>query len=86
MFRCSKCGLCCKYAIRLPLFRHLDDGSGKCRYFDKVTKLCKIYENRPIVCNVDKMYESYFLNQYTREEFYELNYKACRLMQEKEEA
>lgn len=83
LFQCSKCGICCKVTIRHPLYRHLDDGGGRCKFFDEKTNLCKIYDHRPDICNIDKVYELYFSDSCTKEEFYELNYKACKILQNK---
>lgn len=77
MFICDKCGLCCMNLNMSPLYSTLDSGDGSCRFFDKETKLCAIYEKRPIICNVDKMYEQCFKDKMTKEEYYALNYEAC---------
>lgn len=80
MFKCDCCGLCCMNLKMSDIYNDLNRGDGICRYFDVETKLCLIYENRPEKCNIDKIYEKYFYNELTREEYYELNYKACRLL------
>lgn len=54
-------------------------GNGVCIYLKN--NLCSIYENRPEICNVDLMYEKYFSVMYTKQEFYELNEKACEKIQ-----
>lgn len=80
MFKCDKCGLCCKRVGRSEIYSSLNRGDGVCKYWDCTTRLCTIYEHRPIICNVDKMYDEVFKYQMTREEFYNLNYKACNKM------
>ena len=59
------------------LYEDLDRGDGVCRYFDLDTKLCSVYENRPQKCNVDMIYELYYSKILSREQYYDLNYKAC---------
>lgn len=77
MFKCDKCGICCESISALELYKELDEGTGTCKYFDKHSRLCTIYNNRPDICNVDKAYELYFKKEYTREEYYTLNYEMC---------
>ena len=83
MFKCDKCGLCCSNVGSYPLYSDLDRGDGKCRHFDDKTNLCTIYENRPIKCNVDKFYELYYSEKMSKEEFYNLNYEACKKLKSK---
>lgn len=85
MFNCDKCGLCCKNIGGSPIYSWLDRGDGICRHFDDASKLCRIYANRPILCNIDQSYERFFQNKMSREAFYALNMAACEaLKQEKE--
>lgn len=78
MFKCDKCGLCCKSIAGIEIYADLDRGDGICKYFDEELNLCKIYEERPLLCNVDKSYESYFSLYMTREEYEAINYAACQ--------
>ena len=59
------------------LYSDLDRGDGICRYFDLDTKLCSIYEQRPVKCNIDRMYHLFFESKMSKEQYYELNYVAC---------
>lgn len=83
MFFCNKCGLCCTQVGKSYIYKELDRGDGVCQYFDDKSKLCTIYENRPIFCRVDEMYELYFKKNMTKEEYYNLNYKSCSKFKEK---
>ncbi len=86
MFKCSKCGLCCKKISKLPMYAELLDAErGMCKFFDEATNLCTIYDNRPVLCNVDESYRLFFSDKYSLEEYYEINYNACKLLQEKKE-
>jgi hypothetical protein len=49
-----------------------------CKFLNEDTSLCTIYENRPIKCNVDALFDAYFSQRMTREVYEELNYKACQ--------
>ena len=76
-FQCEKCGLCCENLDKSSLYDDLNDGTGICIYYDMNTHLCRIYENRPDKCNVDKYYQ-YVKEFYTYEEYLELNYESCK--------
>ena len=71
-FYCDKCGLCCQNLNRSSLYDDLNDGTGVCIYYDVKTHLCKIYDERPDKCNVEKYYE-YVAGQYSYEEYLKLN-------------
>lgn len=66
------------------LYSDLDRGDGICKHFDIETKLCLIYTNRPDKCNIDKIYDICYKEKMSREQYYELNYKACKLFKEGE--
>ena len=74
-FQCSACGECCRHIGKIEQLRAFNNGNGVCIHLKG--NLCEIYENRPEICRVDDMYEKYFSNYYSREEFYEINKKAC---------
>lgn len=77
MFKCDSCGLCCRHLYLNPMYDKMHAGDGVCFFLDQETNRCTIYQNRPLLCNVDAMYEFMYKEQMTREEFYELNYKEC---------
>lgn len=81
MFHCDCCGECCKNLDKSELYRELDRGDGICRYLDG--NLCPIYENRPLICRVDECYDQFFKELYTKDEYYELNYQACKQLKNK---
>ncbi len=74
MFNCDKCGECCRHIREIDALKHLDTGNGLCRFLKN--NLCSIYDNRPDICNVEKMYES-FKDIMSKNEYYELNYQGC---------
>lgn len=85
-FPCTGCGCCCKrisyfvdkidllpkkYRKKLKFpYKH---NNGVCEKLMEDNK-CAIYENRPLICNIDKFIEEFKLN---KEEFYEINIKYC---------
>lgn len=77
MFECSKCGLCCRSIHMVPALSQYDCGNGRCQYLTE-NNLCGIYENRPDICNVDKMYELHFESIMTKEEYYKKNFEGCK--------
>lgn len=66
-FPCDQCGICCMHIDRVECLKELDRGDGQCKYL--INHLCSIYEKRPDICNVDKMYELFFQNKMTREAY-----------------
>lgn len=78
MFKCDCCGLCCMKVSESPLYCDLDRGDGICKFFNCETRLCNIYENRPVRCNVDKMYELCFKEKMAKYEYYKINYEVCK--------
>lgn len=78
MFQCDKCGMCCRNLDKNELYKELDQGDGVCRYL--TGNLCSIYEQRPLLCRVDESYEKLFRGKMSLEEYYELNYSACRAL------
>lgn len=52
-FQCSSCGACCRMAGKLGIMPSREDGA--CIYLNEDNG-CSIYENRPLICNVEKMY------------------------------
>lgn len=82
MFPCSGCGLCCQNLIDIPEMKDYNLGNGVCKYFDKLTNSCTIYETRPDICRVDKMFELKYYKHFTKEEFYIANANVCNELQE----
>ena len=82
-FNCTKCGLCCMHISGIKELQNYDLGNGDCKFFDTEQKICKIYNERPLVCMVDKMYETHFKTKYNKMEFYNINAKICNELQEK---
>ena len=84
-FFCDQCGLCCKNISNSALYKDLDRGDGVCKLFNEQTNLCSDYENRPLKCRIDAMYELFYKDQLSLLEYYELNYEGCEKLKEKEQ-
>lgn len=80
-FPCDRCGLCCEHLANSPLYADLDDGTGKCKYFDRESRLCTIYEQRPQKCNINAGYV-WFQRQMSYETYREMNLLACQKLKE----
>ena len=75
-FNCDMCGECCRHIDYIPQLAPFDDGNGVCIHLKN--DLCDIYDNRPDICNVDKMYEKEFYKIFsTKEEYYKANAAMC---------
>lgn len=53
------------------------DEDGVCIYLDKNTNLCTIYDNRPLICRVDDIYDAGYYNNLSRSEYYKMNHECC---------
>lgn len=82
MFPCTGCGLCCQNISKIEELKNYDIGNGTCKYFDSISKVCQIYENRPDICKVDEIFLSKYNQFFTKEEFYMENAKVCNSLQE----
>lgn len=81
MFECNCCGECCRNLDKSDIYRKLDRGDGVCKYLKG--NLCSIYDDRPLTCRVDECYDVFFKENYTKKEYYELNYEVCKRLQTK---
>jgi Fe-S-cluster containining protein len=65
-----------------------DRGDGVCKHLTKDNR-CEIYDHRPLICDTDRLYNLFYINKLSREEYDKLNEEACkelmRLFNEKEE-
>ena len=53
---------------------------GSCKFLGE-DNLCTIYEERPTICNVAKVYEQFFKDTVPEEIFYEKTQEACENLQ-----
>ena len=64
-FPCNRCGICCRNVHLSKETAFLNRSDGVCINFDELTHLCKIYENRPLVCRIREYYLENLSNIYT---------------------
>lgn len=81
-FPCSGCGLCCKrlntikYEIPKSIFPYNWDESGRCEMLTDDDK-CAVYDDRPLICNIDRMYDTVHNGSMTREDYHMMNAIIC---------
>ena len=78
MFKCDKCGQCCRNLKLSEIYNDLDDGTGVCRYLKG--NLCSIYKDRPVYCRIDECYELWFKEIMSKDEYYRQNYACCKIL------
>ena len=81
-FLCSQCSACCRNIGHLDLPHN---GDGVCLHLNKKTNKCSIYNSRPEICRVDKMFKNHFKHKMSKKEFFILNTKACHDLIDKED-
>ena len=79
-FPCVQCGLCCHEAGKIPALAEFDRGDGVCRHLKD--NLCDIYEHRPLICNVQSMYDSYYCTEMDEKTFIRENLIVCMRLAE----
>ncbi len=83
MFPCSGCGLCCQNISTINELKDFDLGNGICKHFNISNNACSIYETRPDICRVDKMFDIEYYKYFSKENFYIENAKVCNKLQER---
>lgn len=77
MFKCKRCGSCCRMAGSVPALKSICLPNGCCKYLNLENNLCSIYKNRPLQCRVDDFYWQKISHIMSIEEFYALNKIYC---------
>ena len=81
---CDQCGRCCRFlhyiASEYDFIATLDRGDGVCKYLEN--NLCSIYDKRPLLCNSIKMYELFYRDQYTWDQFQQILKQFCVRLKE----
>lgn len=76
---CTKCGQCCRHVNSVPSMKGFAREDGACKFLEG--NLCSIYDRRPPVCDVARVYEEFFKGAVTEDEFYEMTARACADLQ-----
>lgn len=82
MFKCTKCGICCRNIGGIPELVEYHKGDGICIYLSE-DNLCTIYQRRPDICNVEKMYALRYKDIMAKEVYEKLNMEGCHLLQDR---
>jgi len=77
-YNCKQCGMCCRYLHLIDEMKAYDRGDGVCRYLDDYNK-CKIYNNRPSLCNGKYVYEKFYPHM-SVEEYHNLLDEYCKVI------
>lgn len=75
MFKCERCGCCCRNLDKSSIYASLDRGDGTCKYLKGND--CSIYQERPLLCRVDECYDKFFSHLMDKEDYYRMNKTAC---------
>jgi Fe-S-cluster containining protein len=92
-FECTRCGLCCKkigLMLTLPPatsylakakaeFPYQAKKNGSCEKLDEDNK-CTVYDHRPLLCDIGRLGDEPDLPM-SKEQWFELNYKGCEILQ-----
>lgn len=73
---CIKCGLCCKRAYMIEGFPEPLNEDGSCSHL-AADNTCKIYNDRPLICNSQYLYEHFFNKEVSPEQYHRINADAC---------
>jgi Fe-S-cluster containining protein len=76
-FPCNACGECCRHVDGVP---GLDRGDGICTHFDEVTKLCQVYETRPMACMVDRAFSDLYHDSMSAKVYYMATAVGCTML------
>ena len=97
-FACVNCGICCQHIDRakwninlfdkyiqneIRNFKYKHDDTGRCEMLGEDNK-CNIYNNRPTLCNVKKLWEKYYKNTISLKDFYIKQNESCNMLMEDE--
>ena len=80
-FVCTRCMECCRRVHLLPETAAMDRGDGVCRHLDEVNTGCRIYDQRPDICRVDRQFELRFHFEMTWDVYVRLNEAGCKELQ-----
>ena len=82
MIACDRCGICCQHIDLIPQLKEFDSGNGRCVHLSE-NNLCEIYLDRPDICNVERMYELFFKDNISEEEYVSQNKMGCSELKNK---
>lgn len=77
-FPCTSCGKCCRRVNLSEHTAYLDRGDGVCRHFNDDTNLCLIYDDRPLICQIENYYKKHLAEHIAWDNFVRLNLEICK--------
>jgi|TARA_R110000823_G_scaffold283033_1_gene401224 Fe-S-cluster containining protein len=83
LFKCSSCGSCCKRVSNIIDFPEPIKKDGSCSHLTD-DNLCGIYNERPLICRVDKYYDVFLKEKMSRSEWNSVNTKSCNIMMDQD--
>lgn len=72
---CSKCNAVCCRHVTADFLKSADGDI--CKWLDREKNICRIYDDRPLICNVDKYWEQNLRHKISYEEWIELQVDSC---------
>lgn len=90
-FICSGCGSCCKRIglvkdkFKQVNFPYQVNEKGWCEMLGEDNK-CKVYNNRPDICRMEKTFYNFFSKQMSQAEYYTMNTKLCNKWMKEDKA
>ena len=60
-YDCKRCGSCCRHVDLIEEMKSFDRGDGVCKHLTDFN-LCRIYPQRPNLCNGKYVYENFYSN------------------------
>ena len=81
-YPCKRCGSCCRHVDLITEMKHFDRGDGVCKYL-MPENLCKIYADRPPLCNGEYVYKRFFSDM-TTEDFHKIISLLCKRLRKVE--
>ena len=79
-YPCQRCGNCCRHVGLIAAMKVFDRGDGVCVNLTE-NNLCKIYSQRPPICNGKFVYENFYSHMSVKD-FHEIISKSCKKLQE----
>ena len=74
-YPCKQCGCCCKNIPDIEGLEVFDRGDGVCKFLEN--KSCTIYESRPELCQGGYVYQNFYSDKMTVEDFHSESKKWC---------
>lgn len=71
------------FLIEIIGFPHKLSADGACGMLDREKNLCTIYDERPLICNIDRLYKKMYSRVYSKANWYSQNMRSCNLLRKR---